>query len=332
MDSGILKLFRQLQNKSYLKPNKKLFIFLFFLVLSSCFWLLNILTNDFVSTINFPVKYKNFPIDKVVVNELPQELQLQIKASGFMLVRLYLTATVPPILFDINSFYEKKAIISTTTNIYIITKLAKEKIQSQLESKIEILEIYPDTIFAQFATVASKIIAIKPNLNISFEQQYMLNGNITVTPDSINVSGPSSILDTLQFVETTELELEELNKTVKKNVFLQEVADLKYSIKRIVIEIPIDKFTETSFNVPISILNIPENVKLKMFPNEIRATFMAPMSKYSEIKAQHFSFYVDFNETDSVNIHKLKVYSGITPELIHNLSYKPIFVDYIVEK
>lgn len=332
MDSGILKLFRQLQNKSYLKPNKKLFIFLFFLLLSSCFWLLNILTNDFVSSINYPVKYKNFPKDKVVVNDLPNELELKIKASGFMLMRYYLSTSIPPLQFDINSFYEKKAIISSTTNVYILTKLAKDKIQSQLQYKIEILDINPDTIYAQFATVINKRVPIKPNLKIAFEKQYMINGNITLSPDSIDVSGPSSVLDTLSYIETPKIELDDVNKTLKRTVFLQEMADLKYSKNRIIVEIPIDKFTETSINIPITVRNIPDNVNLKMFPNEIKATFMVPMSKYSEIKSQHFSFFVDFNETDSLNIHKLKVYSGIIPESIHKLTYQPLFVDYIVEK
>jgi len=332
LDSGILKLFRQLQNKSYLKPNKKLFIFLFFLTLSTCFWFLNVLTNSFVSTINYPVKYKNFPEDKVVVNNLPNELELEIKASGFMLVRYYLSTSIPPILFDINSFYEKHAVISSTTNVYILTKLAKDKIQSQLQYKIEILDINPDTIFAQFATVISKKIPVKPNLNISFEKQYMINGNITVTPDSIEVSGPSSILDTLLFVETPKLEFEELNKTIKRTAFLQEIPELKFVKSRVVVEVPVDKFTETSLNIPISILNIPENVNLKMFPDEIKATFMVPMTKFSEIKAQHFTFNVDFNETDSLNVHKLRVYAGNIPESIHKLNYQPSFIDYIVEK
>lgn len=332
MDSGILKLFRQLQNKSNLKPNRKLFIFLFFLILSSCFWLLNILNNDFVSTINYPVKYKNFPDDKIVVNELPKKLELQIKASGFILVRYFLSPSIPPILFDINSFYQKEAIISTTTNVYLLTNLAKDKIQAQLQYRIEILDINPDTIHVQFATVSNKRIPIKPKLNIKFEKQFMLNGNITLTPDSIEVSGPSTMLDTINYIETQEIEFEDLNKTIKSTVHLFIPLELKYNTNKVLINIPIDKFTETTINIPLFVINIPENVKLKMFPNEIKATFMVPMSKYSEIKAQHFSFFVDFNETDSLNLHKLKVHSGAIPEHIHNLNYQPFFIDYIVEK
>ncbi len=72
--------------KKNIKMDRKLIIFLFFVVLSTIFWFLNQLEDEYVTDISLPVHYTNFPSDKILVNELPDHLDLRVRAFGYKLL------------------------------------------------------------------------------------------------------------------------------------------------------------------------------------------------------------------------------------------------------
>lgn len=78
--------------------------FWFFLILSTVFWFLNELNQVAVTELSFPVKYINMPRDRVLVNDLPQELRLQVQAPGYTLLRYKLSKRQVPITLNIESY------------------------------------------------------------------------------------------------------------------------------------------------------------------------------------------------------------------------------------
>lgn len=332
MDSGLLKLFRQLQNKSYLKADRKLIIFFIFLLISAFFWLLNALDNKYTTKINYPVKFKNFPEDKIIASEIPQNIELKIQAKGFIILRYYLSTTLPPIMFDINSFYEKKSVKTLNTNIYIITNLVKEKLQNQLSSELTILDINPDTIQIQLSTSVTKKIPVVEDLDISYKSQFMLSGKIKIVPDSVEITGPSNIIDTINFVKTKKSIFKDLDKNISRNISLLEIENTLISSNRVIIEIPVEKFTESSFEGKISVINLPTNVSIKLFPSEVKAKFHIAESQYFQINTNSIKFFIDYNNIDSINKTKLKIEHEPLNDIIKNFTFHPEYIDYIIEK
>lgn len=51
----------------------------------------------------------------------------------------------------------------------------------------------------------------------------MLKNDISIAPDSVDISGPASILDTLKAVYTTPITLKNLSKDVTKTVSFDEI-------------------------------------------------------------------------------------------------------------
>jgi hypothetical protein len=332
LDSGLLKLFRQLQNKSQLQLNRKLGLFTFFLVLSAFLWFLNAMSKQYTTVISYPVTFKNMPEDKVLVSKLPESLELKVNAYGYTLFRYSFSASIPPILFDINSFYEKIAVKSNNTNVFIITKIVKNKIEAQLQPEMTVIEIAPDTIKLQFATMITKNVPVLANVKASFKQPSKLAGVIKTIPEYIEVSGPSTILDTMKYVYTNSYDFNDLEKSVLQKASLKVFNELKYSETKVIIDIPVDKFTEKSFYVPIFVKNGSERINLKLFPDKVNVKFQVSSSRFNEVIPAHFGFSVNFQDVEFSLSNKLKVNLDSQPDNLYYIQFEPAYVEYIIEK
>ena len=67
--------------------NRKVLVFFFFLLLSILFWFLTAMNQEYETTISYPVRYIKFPERKVLVNDIPDRLDLSVNAGGYTLLR-----------------------------------------------------------------------------------------------------------------------------------------------------------------------------------------------------------------------------------------------------
>lgn len=335
MDTGLLKLFRKIIHREKIKFSQKLLIFLFFILVSTIFWFLNALSKDYNTTISYPVHFTNFPKDKILVNKLPSHILLHVNSYGFTLLQHKLKKSLLPIIFNVNSFALNKVPLSNhdigTSKFYILTSLAKQKIANQLSSEIKIIDISPDTLIFQFANIIKKKVRVKPMLKIDFEKQFMLKGKITIHPDSIILSGPYTILDTIDRVKTKYYFLNKLNKTIKKNLEICDIKNVKFSKKRVIVKVPVEKYTEASLNVQIEVKNLPDSLYLKTFPNDVKISYLVGFSNYDKTKPHHFKAIVDYKSIENnLNNKKIKVKIVKFPRFINSMKHYPKNVEYII--
>ena len=331
---SLLTILQQLPEKlAIFRENyqQKIFIFLFFVLISVILWLVRALNQEYEADILYPVKYDDFPENKVLVNKLPERLKLRVKAVGFTILGRKYIHFLSPLKFNVNSYSLNTV---GTDSSYILTKTAREVLSNALEN-IQILDISPDTLFFHFTDMITRKVVIKYNIvgyPGIFAKQYMLNGNICFNPDSIIISGPSNIIDTLDCVFTEPITLYNLNDTVEKTYQLEKIDQVTFSRKKVKIIVPVDKFTELSYLIAIQHMNLPDSLSLKTFPNSVRITYRITLSHYNKVRPEMFQPYVDFHQVESALNPKLKVFLNDTPEYVHSLALYPSSVEYLIEK
>ncbi len=311
--------------------DKKILIYLIFVAISTIFWVLNKLDNEYTSSIDYPVRFTELPKNKILANELPKNLKLNVTAYGYDLLIYKISPTPFPIVLSL----EKFGMTNTSANIKsfkLITRYAREEISNQLSNNITILDILPDTIVFQFANVVEKKIPVKHNLELSFATQCMLNGKITFTPDSITVKGPNTILDTLQAIYVEPIPLINLNKKIQKSLMLEEILNLTTDKKKVLATIPVAKFTEAEFEVSISAINEPDSLQLITFPRLVKVSGLVSLADYEKIKSDDFRIYANYNDIKALIGIKLPLHLEFAPSNIHNVSFYPPSVEYILEK
>ena len=315
-----------------LKFDRKLLVFLFFLLLSTIFWLLNELSKDSNTTISCPVKYINLPKDKVLVKELPSEFDLTIEAPGYTLLKYKLSTRLLPLIFDLNQYGITILGGTEEQRFFILTSRARTGISRQLKSDVQILDISPDSLIFEFGDIVRKTVPVVHNLSIEYAKQFMQAGEITANPDSIVISGPDRIIDTIHQVFTRFEILKEVNEPLTKEYVLDAINNVSFSERKVNINIPVEEFTEAVLDVPIEKIHVPDTLVLKTFPGSIKLTCMVSLSNYERLTSHQFRAIVDFDGIEQNLSNKLKVSIEKSPDFVRSIKFHPINVEFIIEK
>jgi hypothetical protein len=311
--------------------NRRFLIFFFFLLLSIVFWFLTALNKEYVTSISYPVRYIRFPEDRVLVSDVPDRLELTVNANGFTLLSYQLRSRLTPILFDVNS-YSPNRLGNDPSSRYILSSDAKEGIARQLSNEIEIIDIHPDSLIFRFASRITNKVPVRPRLNLAFEKQFMQVGPYTIEPDSVNISGPQVIVDTISYVWTEELTQSGVNESFSLELKLDPINKIEFNPIEIWLQVPVEKFTEASVTVPIEVINLPDSLVLRTFPGKVNINCQVGLSAYETLNEHLFRAVVDYAEAGTMLGSRLQVNLIKVPEYIQALNYTPKSVEYILEK
>jgi hypothetical protein len=313
-----------------LNLKNKLLIYLFFLFISTIFWFLTAFNKNYSVQLEFPVRYYNFPPEKVVVSDVPHRLNLQITGHGFTIIKHKFYSGLSPLRVDVSGAGITP--IDTGSQLYyVLTRRFRERLASQIGEELQVISVQPDTLFFILDDIVSRNIKVMPVLNLSFKKQFMQKGEAISVPDSVKVFGPRIIMDTLQWIPTRTIEKKKVNDTIEKLVELVPLRTLQYGLDNVDVIVPVEKFTEKTLTIPIKALNLPGDLLLRTFPGFITVSTMVSVSDYNKVTPDLFRAVVDYNDVLSGS-GKLKVNLVQSPAFIVNTKYLPKSVEFIIEK
>jgi YbbR domain-containing protein len=310
--------------------NKKVATFLACLCIASFLWLVNALNRNYKETISIAIQYINLPKNKMLATELPKTIQAEIKTTGAKLffIRFNLPKTI--LVIDPSPVLAKKPNQQTVT---ISTAQFAGSFSKLLNTEVELLKVKPDSIYFSFGRSYRRIVPVKPLLQISFDPFYNYRNKVNITPSSVTLFGDSVLLSHIDSVNTEKIVLNDFNSSIsqKAKLHLPEELENRVSLStdEVLLEIDIDKYTETYVEVPVEAKNVPAGLQLKTFPDKVKLTVQVPMSEFENIKPGLFKATVDYKEGTT---NKLKVaIQGPGPN-IKVTKISPERVEYILRK
>ena len=331
-----------IQNRKYLpgrllfslfkQSNRNALVFAFFVFLSSAFWFIKAINKNYIDTVSFPVSFENFPPNRVQIKELPKEINLTVETTGFIILKYKIRSAISPININIADCSIFPFTRKDTSKFYILTNLERNQISSNLSSEIKMLEISPDTVIFHFDVVILKKFPIKPDISITCAKQYMQVNKPVLIPDSIELNGPKSILDTMSFLSTRYYSFDDVTEPIEKNISIEKIPGIDTERRKIKLLADIDKSTQTGVKLNIIPKNVPDTLQLKTFPKNVDISYLVPLKLYEKIKPADFLVTVDFNDIDKLIGEKLKVNIEKYPDNIKLLGIEPRNVEFIIEK
>jgi hypothetical protein len=160
----------------------------------------------------------------------------------------------------------------------------------------------------------------------------MIGGKIGSQPDSVIISGPGVVIDTIEWVETQFQKFTSVDQDIRKNFDLIPIENVDLSTRKVIVNVPVERFTEARFSVPVNVVNIPDTLELKTFPGSINVTCRVPLSDYDKLTVNLFRAIVDYSVVRGSYSNKIKVRLSSAPEYVTNIQIYPISVEFIVEK
>ena len=276
--------------KSNLVQSKRLNVFVLFLFLSFLISLLVKLSNTYTQTLQFELQPTQLESNEILVSKEVKTINVTLSGKGFELLKYYIET--PVIDVDFSRLNKDK-------NHYFWTERSQlEKIINHFDSKITVKSINPDTLLFEYDRQFIKKVAVQVSVNSSFAFGFDLVDSFQSVPDSITLIGPESLLKTISTIQTKTLELKGLNSNVDRVVALDipiTSKQITYSEEAVSVKGIVDKFTEGNIKVPVTIVNVPDNLTINFFPKEINVIYYASLKAYNSIDVSHFSVECDFN-------------------------------------
>jgi hypothetical protein len=314
-----------------LRQNRQVIVFLVFLIIATGFWFLNALRKDYIATLNYPVRFVNVPDDKMLSDDFKENIRIKVQAGGFAILRYQFSNTFLPLNVDVSQL--DVASDGEKMGVFVLTSNEQNRIVGQLSQGMELIDISPDTLFIPLIEQSRKRVPVKVEKQLSFEKQYLQAGAIIVRPDTVEISGPVQVIDTIKYIRTRKIEYDNLVDTVNTSVVLQLPASIHASFKRVSVTIPVEPFTELNIRVPVRIQNLPDTLRIKTFPSEIRVSFRVGISEYENINESQFRAVVDVSPVLTEDRpDRLKVRLDRVPKNVESIDFSPIFVEYLLEK
>jgi len=188
----------------------------------------------------------------------------------------------------------------------------------------------PDTLFFRFDQMGQKRVRVKPVIKINLKKQFEISGDIKITPDSILVNGPQSVLDSLRFIPTETLLLEGANHTVSSQSRISPIKGLYFETPSVKVNIPIEEYTEEQLSVPVVLANQPPDLKVKLFPSKVKISFQVGLSRFSQIHPEDFKLSVSYSDIKEGKL-RLKINPELNPAYSYALKINPEELEYLIE-
>ena len=316
--------------KVYFRNDKRVAAYLVCVAIATVFWFLNALSKTYTEDINVPVSFVNFPNNKTLASKPPEQFDLKIEAHGFTILRYKLSFFFVPLEFNVNEMTRNRMTESNKNSFAFPARQFLTELSYQMSNEVKIQSMSPDTLFFRFDQMGQKRIQVKPVLKINFKKQFEISGDIKISPDSVLVHGPQSVLDSLRFIPTETLLLEGADHTVNSQSRISPIKGLYFETPSVKVNIPIEEYTEEQLSVPVVLANQPPDLKVKLFPSKVKISFQVGLSRFSQIHPEDFKLSVSYSDIKEGKL-RLKINPELNPAYIYALKINPEELEYLIE-
>ena len=219
---------------------------------------------------------------------------------------------------------------------YVLSEeVFRRQMDQQLSQNIALLDLDRNVLDVDLYQVDSKKIPIKANLNVQLQQNYILDGKVRISPDSVEVKGPKEEIDTIESIKTMPIQLTNVNEDFSNQVslvFPKGLDNSIFSIGQATVFGKVSKFSEKIFDVPIQVVNAPEGYQIRTFPNSVTVLCKATIERLKEISASDFEIVADYGQLDGSESSKLFLEITESPQKVYDVKLEENTVNFVLEQ
>lgn len=287
-----------------LVKSKRLNVFILFLAMAFFILMITKLSRNYTNTVSFNIETVNVPAEVILLNK-NKTLDVSFKTDGFKWLTYVINT--PKLIVD----FKHDSLVKGKDYVFNINN-NKKKLQAYLPKSAENITFNTNQLNFKFDSNYTKNIPVKLNKNIVLANGFDFVEDINISPKTVKLIGPKSVLDTLSVVNTKLLELENLNASQTINLEL-DLSDFKENIitetTTVKVGLQVDKFTEGNFTIPIELINAPKDVKVTHFPKNATIVYYSQLATFNRILKSDFRVVVDYKSRNTATNY-------LVPELI----------------
>lgn len=253
---------RDEREEQYGRPSRpgvaiSLCVFISFLL-----WFTFKLQDDYTATLQLPTRVTNLPEDQALTSLPPRTVRVQVQGQGIQLLRLKFSPLSVPVNADRSEIDLSNPLPSQFSNVSV-RNVSPRMLELQKEPR------------------ATRRIPVQLRARIEAPPTHALMHEPTIEPDSVTVSGGSSIIEEFSYWPTDSLVVEDLRDSLRTRVPLADTLSglVNRSINSVLVEAEAQHFPEASRELNVRVTGGPEQV-VKLEPSTIEVRYRIPVSQY----------------------------------------------------
>lgn len=306
---------------------RKVKVFSLFLLCSFLAWFLSNLSESYESRADFTINYRNLPDTLLLGKNSENTLEAKLKTSGFQF--LYFNFFKKRIDLDVSQ-------VTHQNGNYVLTEATlKKQIEQQLSQNISLMDLGRNQLKVDLYQVVSREVPIKADVSLQFEQNYILDGALEITPNHVVVKGPGNEVDTLKSIVTGPLQLANLSADFSREVpliFPKGLDNTIFSNGRVNVSGKVVRFSEKVFQVPVQVVNLPEGYQVKTFPNVVTILCKATVDQLKELSLNDFGVTADYGQLNGTDKNTLFLRLSKSPENVYDVKLQEPSVNFVLEQ
>ncbi len=299
-----------------------------FIILSVFLWfLIKLSKGGYTGEVNFPVVYKEVPVNKKLLNQPTDHLKVTLRSQGFEILK-YKIRALRPIEIDVS-----RLDVSNDEHYTWHTQSKRGMISAQLGDNTEILDIKPDTVHFNFSLIRSKMVKVYFKGKRQISDFKTLYAEPVITPDSILVSGSEQALAKVDSIFIKPINPAEDIDSLDVEVNLEPIKNKNVEIIRqnVRVQALYTSLTEGKFEIPVRVLNLPKSYNITLFPNKVFVKYQLALEDFSKVSKDEFKAYVDYNQIKDMESDRfLRVYMESSPPYLKKLTIDPKQLEFII--
>ncbi|MBL4663656.1 MAG: hypothetical protein JKY22_08915 [Flavobacteriaceae bacterium] len=300
--------------------------FLFFLLLALVFWVLTKFSEENTAAINANLVFTNLPSSVSISSKTTTDMEFDISANGFEF--LSYNMKTPTINIDVSRYYEEG-----DTLISISGSELGEIIITNLGNDIRVGNLSLKTLSVHLDVIVSKKVPITFISEVSYREGYKMVGAPILIPDSVVISGPSAAVELVGSISTETYSNEDVSETQEGVIGLHIEKDSEISLSKetVSLRMVVEEFAQKRLTLPVQVINVPQDIKLKLLPENIVISFDVSVNQFNNISENDFKVVCDFAlQSFGENILAPKLVEQ--PDGLYHIDWSTKKVEYLIFK
>ncbi len=290
--------------KSFSAPSKKdekIKVVLICIVISTTFWFFNALNqDDYTSQISYPVEWIYDQENYIAVGDLPSRVALEVNGGGWDLMTRFFGFNMNPVAIELEEPSASK---------YVLTSQLRGDLSRSLDPVSVNFLIQDSLNYNIQPKVARKLKLVFNDAELDFDSDYKLNGEYQLTPDSLEVVGPQSLVYQLPNAIEVSAEVSDIDGDRSLEIDAPELPDMiSASVENLRLSFEVMRFIPINERKLVELVNLPDTTWVAL-PSEISIDYKIGESQFDVTDSSRIRIVADYNRMNRQD-------SSITLEVI----------------
>lgn len=246
-------------------------IILFSLLLAFFIWFVHNLSLDYNVHFRYLVQIRTTIPGRSPVSEEARPMLVRGKASGYYIIKHRLGLENRLELALDERLLHRDTLARDRFTVYGAE--IRNQFSEAVSPDVQLDYVVTDEAVFEIPEILHKKVPVVAKTDLTFRDQYMPVGKLTLQPDSVYIYGKERFLNRVDSVFTENIAIRQLDENLQLMVGLMPMRGITPDRKEVYVSLDVLRYVEHTVELPVRVVNLPPDRVAYLIPATVRLTY-----------------------------------------------------------